>query len=273
MSGAGALQLTLETPAGLELAPWAPKRCDWCGGPLETGKRRDAETCSKSCRQARHRFSKGLALIEHRLERAATSLRLAYADPPYPGNAHMYRDHPDYGGEVDHAALLEELAGFDGWALSTSATALPSILTYCVALELDVRVASWVRGERPRTRSGWPLSAWEPVVYAGGRRIPSRDRGIDVLTHAARPRKTDPGHVIGAKPAAFAWWLFELLDAQVGDELVDLFPGSGGISRAWRMLETRARARELMIASSPATARARLDALRGSLRSPLGRPG
>ena len=33
-------------------------------------------------------------------------LRLAYADPPYPGNAWLYRDHPDYGGEVDHAVTL-----------------------------------------------------------------------------------------------------------------------------------------------------------------------
>jgi hypothetical protein len=33
-------------------------------------------------------------------------------------------DHPDYGGEVDHAALIERLAAYDGWALSTSAEAL-----------------------------------------------------------------------------------------------------------------------------------------------------
>ena len=38
-------------------------------------------------------------------------LRLAYADPPYPGKAWLYRDHLDYGGEVDHAALLAQLAG------------------------------------------------------------------------------------------------------------------------------------------------------------------
>jgi hypothetical protein len=29
--------------------------------------------------------------------------RLAYADPPYLGKAWLYRDHPDYGGEVDHS--------------------------------------------------------------------------------------------------------------------------------------------------------------------------
>lgn len=46
--------------------------------------------------------------------------RIAYADPPYIGCAHLYRDHP----EVDHAALIDRLESeFDGWALHASATA------------------------------------------------------------------------------------------------------------------------------------------------------
>lgn len=36
-------------------------------------------------------------------------MRVAYADPPYPGCAHLYRDHPDYAGEVDHEALVASL--------------------------------------------------------------------------------------------------------------------------------------------------------------------
>lgn len=36
-------------------------------------------------------------------------MRIAYADPPYPGCAHLYKDHPDYGGEVDHVELLQRL--------------------------------------------------------------------------------------------------------------------------------------------------------------------
>ena len=27
--------------------------------------------------------------------------RIAYADPPYPGCAHLYADHPDFAGEVE----------------------------------------------------------------------------------------------------------------------------------------------------------------------------
>lgn len=43
-------------------------------------------------------------------------MKLGYADPPYIGCAHLYRDHPDYAGEVDHPSLIERLeAEFDGF--------------------------------------------------------------------------------------------------------------------------------------------------------------
>ena len=67
----------------------------------------------------------------------------------------MYRGHPDYAGEAGHAALIRHLAGYDGWALSTSAEALPGMLALCPP---GVRVAAWHRGERP-TASRWPLLA------------------------------------------------------------------------------------------------------------------
>ncbi len=99
------------------------------------------------------------------------SLRLAYADPPYPGlSRRYYGDHPDFAGEVDHRRLIEQLDGYDGWALSTSARALQDVLALCPP---GARVAVWHRGERP-TRSAGPLNAWEPVIYFGGRRDASR---------------------------------------------------------------------------------------------------
>jgi hypothetical protein len=45
--------------------------------------------------------------------------------------------------------------------------------------------------------------------------------------------------VIGAKPAAFCGWLFDLLGAQPIDTFDDLFPGSGGVSRAWAEFSCR----------------------------------
>ena len=69
--------------------------------------------------------------------------RLAYADPPYPGCAHLYKDHPDYGGEVDHAELIERIdRDYDGWLLHTSATALPKVLPLCPP---EARVMAWVK--------------------------------------------------------------------------------------------------------------------------------
>ncbi|MFJ2502566.1 hypothetical protein [Microbacterium sp. NPDC087592] len=200
-------------------------------------------------------------------------LRLAYADPPYPGlSRRYYGNHPDFAGEVDHRRLIEQLDTYDGWALSTSARALQEVLALCPP---GSRVAVWDRGERP-TRSAGPLNAWEPVIYRGGRLDASRftmagericrdrlenasrrpggrvaedlddaslvaaddasrgsSRRIDVLRYRPGSRTTDPGRVIGAKPAAFCRWMFDLLGAEPQDEFTDLFAGSGGVMRAW----------------------------------------
>jgi hypothetical protein len=126
------------------------------------------------------------------------------------------------------------LSTYDGWALSTSAAALPVVLGLCPP---GVRVAAWHRGERP-TASYWPLNAWEPVIYCGGRPgDPSRATGaarrVDSLVHGVSPLTTLPSRVTGTKPAAFCRWLFELLGAAPGDTLDDLFPGSGVVGRAW----------------------------------------
>lgn len=82
--------------------------CDWCQGPMPGDARRDAVTCSERCRQARWRFRRGASDLVGATAPGAPA-RMAYADPPYPGKAGYYRDHPDYGGEVDHAELVARL--------------------------------------------------------------------------------------------------------------------------------------------------------------------
>jgi hypothetical protein len=225
-----------------------PRRvCEWCGAELHEHddgaqlsivpgrkRRKDARFCpGNRCRQAAHRFGRHL----RRAARASEPMRLAYADPPYPGKAGLYRGHPDYAGEVDHRELLSRLQTYDGWALSTSESGLREVVLPVLLEEnIPFRIASWHRGAR-RVRSAWPVSAWEPVVYAGGRRVPSLTAADDALSYVARPRLTDPGRVVGAKPAAFAFWLFGLLGAAPGDVFHDLYPGSGGIGRAWKLFE------------------------------------
>lgn len=212
----------------------APRQCGWCREPLDPAKRADSKFCNQSCRQAAHRFVTVVARdVRHD---GSFPMRFAYADPPYPGMAwRYYGDHPDYAGEVDHELLIAQLSSpgrYDGWALSTSAAALPMVLSLCTAADVSVRVAAWVRGGRAHRDPRGPLSSWEPVVYSGGRDGSSR---FDSLVHGVRPRRTDPKRVKGAKPAVFIRWLFELLGAQPGDELDDLFPGSGGVTRAWEL--------------------------------------
>jgi tRNA/tmRNA/rRNA uracil-C5-methylase (TrmA/RlmC/RlmD family) len=38
---------------------------------------------------------------------------------------------------------------------------------------------------------------------------------------------------MGAKPSEFCFWVFDMLGARQGDELVDLFPGTGAVTQAW----------------------------------------
>ena len=185
-------------------------------------------------------------------------MRFAYADPPYPGQSYrLYGDHPDYAGEVDHAELIArlELEFPDGWALSTSASALPEVLALCpysrgtdpknpgrVEPDKSVRVMAWVKpGGAP-----FPVSVqygWEPVILRGGRRA-KYGRTWDYLIaqpdrYQFRRHLQPAGLVKGAKPRAFCEWIFRALGARPGDELVDLFPGSGAVGRAWEAFEAQ----------------------------------
>jgi hypothetical protein len=40
--------------------------------------------------------------------------------------------------------------------------------------------------------------------------------------------------LVGAKPPAFCFWLFQLLGAKPDDEFSDYFPGTGVVSKCWK---------------------------------------
>lgn len=214
------------------------RQCSWCRGAIAVTARSDAKYCSKACRQAGHRAKVRRASIE----RDASPLRFAYADPPYIGQASLYVDHPDYAGEVDHGELLARLEEYDGWALSCSAASLPLICALAVERDVAVRVAAWTRAPRPHATAR-VLNAWEPVVLAGGRRVaPAGVARVDAVTDVLagvtpRRRSTHPGWLVGSKPPAFCEWVFDLLGAGAhpDDTLDDLFPGSGIVARSWRL--------------------------------------
>ena len=41
-------------------------------------------------------------------------MRLAYADPPYPGQAKIHYSHDPKCAEVDHEELIKQLEQYDG---------------------------------------------------------------------------------------------------------------------------------------------------------------
>jgi hypothetical protein len=170
-------------------------------------------------------------------------VRIGYADPPYPGMAHYYIDHPDYAGEVDHAELVVRLeAEYDGWVLHTASSTLKQVLEACPE---DVRVAAWVK-PFASFKKGIPVAyAWEPVIFKGGRRKNTGRNGEippepTIRDWIAEPITLKRG-LTGAKPQAVCWWMFSILGLESDDELVDLFPGSGAVGRAWDAYQAQGR--------------------------------
>lgn len=203
-------------------------RCGWCSAPLTDPR---AVYCSKRCRQTAWRARRGRALAET----WSRPIRVAYADPPYVGlAAKYYGDQPTFAGEVDHRALLERLRveSPDGWALSASAASLQELLPMC---PVGVRVCPWVKPHGVRETTLGIHNAWEPVIVWGGRQRPPGVR--DWLS--ALPARGG-GDLMGRKPLRFCCWLFDLLGLQPGDELVDLFPGTGIVGRAWAAVSSGA---------------------------------
>jgi hypothetical protein len=175
-------------------------------------------------RQDRHKL--GIAEGALRAPADAAALRFAFADPPYPGQARRYYgDHPDFAGEVDHAALVEQLMGYDGWALCTAARTLPGVLHYCPP---TVRVMAWVKPGLVKINGCSVAHMWEPVLIHGGRRVP--DSNVRDWFEGPPGRKWEWA---GGKTEPFCRWVFDALGARHGDELTDLFPGSGIVAETW----------------------------------------
>ena len=164
-------------------------------------------------------------------------MRLAYADPPYPGQAKRhYGKHADYAGEVNVRNLLDDLCNYDGWALSTSNQGLRDALWLATARaghKREVRTLAWCKPIAPPFPQRG-VYGWEPVLVCCARPPASDLR--DTLTASPEQytfRPKPDGYVTGSKPPAFCRWLFAWLGARPGDEFTDLFPGSRAVTDAW----------------------------------------
>jgi hypothetical protein len=177
--------------------------------------------------------AKVLAAAEPSTAMSDRPIIVAYADPPYLGCASYY-DHPDaavYDTLDGHRALIERLnVEFpDGWAMSASSPSLRDLLPLC---PVDCRVAAWVKPFAVFKPNVNPAFAWEPVIWRRGRR---RGRGLPTVRDWFACNITLRRGLTGAKPHKFCLWLFDLLGLRPGDTLVDLFPGSGAVGRAWEV--------------------------------------
>lgn len=199
------------------------RRCQWCGASLAES---SDKWCSKRCRQTAWRSRRlGVAARSHGDADPAPK-RLAYADPPYPGlSKKYYGDQPSYAGEVDHAALIDKLRGYDGWALSTSRRSLRDVLALCPP---GVVVCPWVK-THPAPDGHGPCNVHEYLIVSPGRQ--RRPGPPDALV--ASVARGGDSSLMGRKPLAFCAWLFSLLGAGPEDIFEDLFPGSGVVGRAW----------------------------------------
>lgn len=171
---------------------------------------------------------------------AAAPLRIAYADPPYPGCAHLYKGLADYAGEVDHKDLVDRLeAEYDGYILHTSSVALGHVLSCIDDPHNGIRVMSWVKPFAAFKRNVSVAYAWEPVIVKAARK-PVVKPGMVYRDWIAESITLKRG-LTGAKPERVCHWAFEVVGADPDDELDDLYPGTGAVSKAWESWRTQLR--------------------------------
>ncbi len=163
-------------------------------------------------------------------------MTFAYADPPYPGCAKQHYSNDPSGivaSEVDFSDLIEKLSGYDSWALSTHTPSLRYILPMCPE---KARVGAWVKpfaSFKPNVRVAY---SWEPVIFVGARGKEGKHQltihdWVSVMPPIFTKRNLDGTK--GQKPMEFCMWLFALMGLRDGDELHDMFPGSGAVTTFW----------------------------------------
>ena len=186
------------------------------------------------------------------------SMKLAIADPPYLGRAALWyggnehrADHhtpgrsrgrakqaPEYHPDAHlwdeperHWQLMADLdRDYDGWALAASAKTLPVLAQ---GIPDGARIAIWhvtnaiPDGNRVSTR-------WEPVILRqpDARRAYGTGYAIGDVLSAPHPMSS----FVGAKPDTWTRWVLDMLGYQPGDQVDDLFPGSGAVQRAMEVL-------------------------------------
>ena len=167
-------------------------------------------------------------------------MKFAYADPPYLGcgkshYGHLHSAAAEYDTIEAHSNLVNRLTADypDGWALSCTSGNLHDILPLCPR---EARIGAWTKpfaSFKPGVNPGY---CWEPLIWMGGRK---HGKGRPTVRDYCAVNITMKRGFPGAKPEGFCQWVFDLLGAERGDELHDLFPGSGAVGRAWDAFQSQ----------------------------------
>ena len=157
-------------------------------------------------------------------------MKFAYADPPYFGmGKKMYQKHHDeafiFDDRMTHIDLMINLNNeYDGWALSCN----PRDLVWLLPEAPDkTRVAVWVK-PYAQIRPVMTQYMYECVLFKTNKKLGSRKPMVKDWLMTSPTRKTG---LQGAKPDEFNKWILDLLGYENGDELVDLFKGTGSMER------------------------------------------
>ncbi len=141
-------------------------------------------------------------------------MRVAYADPPYLGQAKRLYGDATYDSLSVHAALIARLITQfpDGWAMSLSSPSMRDLLPLCPP---EYRVGAWVKSFCAFKKGVRPCYAWEPVVFVGGRNKyhPPPLKGGKQTTpkdFIIEPIALKKG-LTGAKPEKVCRWILDLL--------------------------------------------------------------
>lgn len=120
---------------------------------------------------------------------------------------------------------------FDGWILHAAATPESVAVLAPLVAETGARWMAWVKGFAAFKRNVSVAYAWEPVIVKPARKPVVSKRLVlrDWVQESIALRRG----LTGAKPEAVCHWAFEVVGARPDDELVDLYPGTGAVTRAW----------------------------------------
>lgn len=157
-------------------------------------------------------------------------MRLAYADPPYVNCAHLYKEQPEYNGEIDYPTLIKKIeTEYDGYVLHASSPSIP-YLTTLLAPE-TYRIMAWIKPFAAFKKNVSVAYAWEPVFVKPVRKPVVSGRVImrDWFPHSITMKKG----LTGVKPAPVVEWVLEMAGMEHNDDLDDLYPGTGAVSAAW----------------------------------------